>query len=83
MNQQDQQGKTLTQSELESIIRGGKFTSQSDANTYLQQHGLSAVMKDDGSADILDGNQKRVAVIKFQGSGQDQRQVSNISYPSS
>lgn len=75
----DQQKRS--QSELETIIRNGKWGSQSDANTYLQQHGLSAQMKDDGSAEIFDqSNNQRVASVKFQGGQPDQRQISNITY---
>lgn len=74
-------GQKRSQSELETIIRNGKFTSQSDANSYLQQHGLSAQMKDDGTAEIFDsqGNTK-VATVSFQGSGKDQREISSIAY---
>lgn len=79
-NNSQSQGKVLTQGELESIIRGGKFNSQSDANSYLQQHGLSAQLKDDGTAEIFDQQQRKVATVNFQGSGQDQRSISNINY---
>ena len=82
--QQGQQGKgqQRSQSELESIIRQGKWGSQSDANSYLQQHGLSCELKDDGTAEIFDdqNNRQRVASVKFQGSGQDQRNISGITY---
>ena len=69
-----------SQSELETIIRNGKWGSQSDANTYLQQHGLSAQLKDDGTADIVDDSGQRVASVKFQGSDQSQRQISSINF---
>ncbi len=80
--QGQQQGQKRSQSELETIIRQGKFGSQSDANSYLQQHGLSCQMKDDGTAEIYEGenNSNRVATVSFQGSGKDQRDISSISY---
>jgi hypothetical protein len=86
MKNDQQQGKQgqgkRTQSELESIIRQGKWGSQSDANAYLQQHGLSCELKDDGTAEIFDdqNNRQRVAQVQFQGSGQDQRGISSINY---
>lgn len=91
MNNASQQGskQSRSQSELETIIRQGKFNSQSDANSYLQQHGLSCQMKDDGTAEIIDtsnGSQK-VATVQFQqqgsqsgSSGSQQREISSISY---
>lgn len=65
-NQQgNQQGRSQT--ELDSIIRGGKWNSQQDANAYLQQHGLSCQMKDDGTAEIFEGSDqsKRIARVNF------------------
>lgn len=80
MNKDQQtQGKTPSKSELDSIIRQGKWGSQSDANSYLQQHGLSAKIGSDGSAEIFDDQNQRVASVKFQGTDQD-RQVSSINY---
>jgi hypothetical protein len=81
-NQSGQQGKR-SQSDLESIIRQGKFGSQSDANSYLQQHGLSCQLRDDGTAEIYEGqdNSNKVATVRFQGSGKDQRgDISSIDY---
>lgn len=71
-----------SKTELETIIRQGNFSSQSSANSYLQQYGLSAQMKDDGTAEILDDQSNRVASVKFQGSGSDQRSISNIEITS-
>ena len=71
--------KQHSKTELETIIRQGKFNSQSEANSYLQQYGLSAQLKDDGSPDILDQSNNRVASVQFQGSGSDQRGISSIS----
>ena len=81
-NQQGQQSQKRSQSELETIIRQGKFNSQSDANSYLQQHGLSCQIRDDGTAEIYEGvgTSNKVATVRFQGSGQDQRSISNIEY---
>lgn len=82
--QSGQQQGQRSQSQLDTIIRNGKWNSQSDANSYLQQHGLSCEMKDDGTAQIFDtqsGTNKPVATVRFQGSGgQAQRQISNIDY---
>ena len=72
------------QSQLETIIRQGKFSNQSEANSYLQPHGLSCQMRDDGTAEIFEGqdNSKRVATVSFQSSGKSQSQsdISNITY---
>ena len=79
---QSQTTGKFNQQELEEIIRGGKFTSQSDANSYLQRHGLSCQMREDGSADIYDGQQNRLAQVQFSGSqseGQN-RTISGINY---
>lgn len=77
------QGK-LPQSQLETIIRQGKFNSQSDANSYLQPHGLSCQMKDDGTAEIFEGvgtsASNRVATVRFQGAGKDQQSIGSIDY---
>lgn len=70
-----------SQQELDTIIRGGSFNSQSDANTYLQKHGLSCQLKEDGSADIFDTEQKRVASVMFNGqTTANPRQISGINY---
>lgn len=81
-NQTGQRQNQRSQSELESILRQGKFNSQSDANSYLQQHGLSCQIRDDGTAEIYEGtsNSNRIATVRFQGSGQDQRSISGIDY---
>ena len=62
----DQQGKRQ-QSELDSIIRQGKWGSQSDANSYLKQHGLSCELRDDGTVQIFDdqNNRQPVATVRF------------------
>lgn len=80
--QGQQQGQKRSQSELETIIRQGKFNSQSDANSYLQQHGLSCQMRDDGTAEIYEGQDtsNKVATVRFQGSGKDQQSISSIDY---
>lgn len=77
MPNQNQGGTQRSQQELEQIIRGGKFTSQSEANTYLQKHGLSAKMKSDGSTEILDEQQNRVATVQV---SKDQGDIQSISY---
>jgi hypothetical protein len=78
--QQGQQ-KQFTQSELENVIRGGKWNSQQDANQYLQKYGLTAQISDDGTAKIFQqGDQSRsVASVRFQG-GQSDRQIGGIEY---
>lgn len=82
MKNDQQQGQQRSQSELETIIRQGNFTSQSNANSYLQQHGLSAQMRDDGTAEIFEsGSNTRVATVQFQGnSGKESQTISSISY---
>lgn len=80
MKNDQQKGQQRSQSELETIIRQGKFGSQSDANSYLQQHGLSAQMRDDGTAEIYEGS-NRVATVNFQGSsGKESQTISSITY---
>lgn len=78
MNKDQQSGRT--QSELDSIIRSGKWGSQSEANSHLQRHGLSCEIKGDGTAQIFDdqNNRKPVATVRFQ-SG-DQQNISSIDY---
>ena len=78
----DQQAQPRSQSELEAIIRNGKFGSQSEANSYLQRHGLTAQMPDDNTAEIYDGHDttNRIATVHFQGIGKSQRQISGIDY---
>lgn len=71
--------KKHSKTELETIIRQGNFSSQSSANAYLQQYGLSAQLKDDGSADIMDDQSRRVATVQFQGSGSDVNSISSIN----
>lgn len=90
-SQGSQQGKR-SQTDLDSIIRQGKWGSQSDANSYLKQHGLSCELRDDGTAEIFDdqNNRQRVATVRFDQqsggkqdsqSGQSQRgNVSGIDY---
>lgn len=75
----DQQSNR-SQSELETIIRNGNFNSQSDANSYLQKHGLSCEMRDDGSAIIYDDQRNKVATVQLQGSGQGQKGISNVTF---
>lgn len=75
----------FSQQELDGILREGKFTSQSDANSYLQRHGLSCEMKDDGTADIFESqNQQRIAQVQFAGnqssSPTQARVISGINY---
>lgn len=89
-NQQNQSGQNKqnrTQSELDGIIRNGvssgKFKSQSDANSYLQQHGLSCEMKEStGAVNIFDetAGHSKIASVQFQSSDPSQREVSNITY---
>jgi hypothetical protein len=73
--------KVLSKTELESVIRGGKWNSQSDANSYLQKHGLSCQMKDDGTAEIFQGEgaSNRVAKVAFQSSEPSSGAISNIT----
>jgi len=76
------QGNAIPQSQLDTILRQGKYNSQSDLNGYLQQHGLSGQIRDDGTAEIFEGvnASKRIATVRFQGSAQDQRGISGIDY---
>lgn len=77
--QSSQQGSQRTQSELETVIRQGQWGSQADANSYLQQHGLSAKMQDDGTTEIFDtqNSNNRVATVKFDRKGGS---ISGIEY---
>jgi hypothetical protein len=79
--QQQGSGQSRSQSDLESIIRGAKFGSPSEASTYFQQHGLNVRMQGDNTAEIMDtqNGDKRVATVNLSGTGQ-QRDISNISY---
>lgn len=77
--QNSSQQQKHTQSELETIIRQSKFGSQSDANASLQQYGLSAQLKTDGTAEIFEGS-SRVATVRLQGTGKDQQGISSIDY---
>lgn len=81
-SQSQQSGKSINQSQLETIIRQGKFGSQQEANSYLQPHGLSCQMRDDGTAEIFEGQSNRVATVSFQSSGKSQSpgDISNITY---
>lgn len=40
----------MEQKKLEQIIKEGKWNSQSDANQYLQKHGLSSQLRDNKAA---------------------------------
>jgi hypothetical protein len=81
-NQSGSQSKILSKNELEQVIRGGKWGSQQEANQYLQRHGYSCQISDDGTADIFQGQQQgqKVASVKFQGTGQNQRSISSIDF---
>lgn len=76
---QQTQGNKMPQSQLDTILRQGKYNSQSDLNGYLQQHGLSGQIRDDGTAEIFEGSNtsNRVATVRFQGSGQEQRGINS------
>ena len=87
MSKQDQSsgqnGSKLNQSELDTILRGVSFTSQSDANTALQRHGLTCQMAEDGTAKIFEGQQLAtpVATVKFNAQqGNSPRHISGINY---
>ena len=79
---QQTQGNKMPQSQLDTILRQGKYNSQSDLNGYLQQHGLSGQIRDNGTAEIFEGSNtsNRVATVRFQGSGQEQRGISGIDF---
>lgn len=82
MKQDNKQQSQRSQSEIESIIRGGQYGSQSEANQYLQQHGLSCQLNEDGtSADIFEGsdNSRRIANVSFT-DRDNQRSVTGITY---
>lgn len=77
--QSQEQGKSLSQ--IETILRQGNWNSQSDANAYLQKHGLSCQMRDDGKAIIFDDSSqgRQVATVNFQSSDPGNRQISNVT----
>lgn len=70
------------QSELETLIRGANFTSQSSLNSYLQPHGLSGQINDDGTAAIFDEStgRNKVATVQFNQPETPQRQITGIMY---
>ena len=78
--QTGQQGKKWDQSQLETILRQGKFQSQSQLTSYLQPHGLTGqINESDGSAVIYDEQRNKVANVQFNGTGSDQT-ISGITY---
>lgn len=71
-----------TQAQLETLLREGstKFSTTQDANTFLQQHDLTAKIVGD-SAEIYDSGQNKVATVMFhQGSEPKNRSIKNISF---
>lgn len=74
-----EQGKSLSQ--IETILRQGVWNSQRDANAYLQKHGLSCQLKDDGRAIIYDetAQSRQVATVNFQSSDPANRQISSVT----
>lgn len=79
---QSQQGQVqqYDQNQLRNILQEGvgKFGSQSDANTYLQRHGLSSQFKND-NIEIYDESQRKLATVQIQQSGSD-RSIKNITF---
>jgi hypothetical protein len=84
--QNEQKGSATqkrTQSELDSIIKQGKWNSQSDANRYLQPFGLHSQLRDNGTVEIFEGADTasaRVATVTLQGTSADQQTVKQITY---
>lgn len=78
--QTGQQGKQWDKSQLDTILRQGKFQSQSQLTSYLQPHGLTGqINESDGSAVIYDDQRNKVANVQFTGTGSDQT-ISSITY---
>lgn len=78
------QDKQRSKTEIESIIKGGQYGSQTEASQYFKQHDLNTKWNDDGSVDILDGSNtnQKLASVTFTGTD-DKRSVSNINYTTS
>ncbi len=67
----------MEQKKLEQIIKEGKWNSQSDANQYLQKHGLSSQLRDNGVTDIFDTQNTRLASFKYDTTS---KQVQDIQF---
>jgi hypothetical protein len=67
----------MEQQKLEQIIKEGKWNSQSDANQYLQKHGLSSQLRDNGVTDIFDTQNTRIASFKYDTAS---KQVQDIQF---
>lgn len=70
------------QSALARLLSETPYTSQHDANQFLQRHGLSIQMKADGTGDVFDEalDGKRVAVVNFTHADRSQPRLAGINY---
>jgi hypothetical protein len=79
MIMQPNQNQPKSQSEIDTILRGVKWNSQSEANTGLQKYGYRAVLNENNTAEIFDeSSSKKVATIQFDTASK--HQISGITY---